>query len=87
MPFIAYTNPLRMGGAEPWNLGTWFFTHLLFDQKFISIFAMLFGAGLVLMTGRAETRGSKPGPIEWLWRSATYWKIQVIRTVDEPPKL
>jgi uncharacterized protein len=63
MPFIAYTNPLRMGGTEPWNLGTWFFTHLLFDQKFISIFAMLFGAGLVLMTGRAEARGSKPGPI------------------------
>ena len=63
MPFIAYTNPLRMGGTEPWNLGTWFFTHLLFDQKFISIFAMLFGAGLVLMTGRAETRGGKPGPI------------------------
>ena len=63
MPFIAYTNPLRMGGTEPWNLGTWFLTHLLFDQKFISIFAMLFGAGLVLMTGRAEARGSKPGPI------------------------
>lgn len=63
MPFIAYTNPLRMGGTEPWNLGTWFLSHLLFDQKFISIFAMLFGAGLVLMTDRAEARGRKPGPI------------------------
>jgi uncharacterized protein len=63
MPFIGYTNPLRMGGTEPWNLGTWVFTHLLFDQKFISIFAMLFGAGLVLMTGRAEARGGKPGRI------------------------
>jgi len=63
MPFIAYTNPMRMGGTEPWNLGTWIFTHLLFDQKFISIFAMLFGAGLVLMTSRAEARGNKPGRI------------------------
>lgn len=63
MPFIGYMNPLRMGGTEPWNLGTWIFTHLLFDQKFISIFAVLFGAGLVLMTSRAEARGSKPGRI------------------------
>ena len=60
MPFIAYTNPLRMGGTEPWNIGTWIFTHILFDQKFISIFAMMFGAGIVLMSGRAEAGGNKP---------------------------
>ena len=60
MPFIAYTNPLRMGGTEPWNIGTWMFTHILFDQKFISIFAMMFGAGIVLMSGRAESGGNKP---------------------------
>ena len=60
MPFIAYMNPLRGGGSEAHNIGTWIFTHILFDQKFISIFAMLFGAGLVLMTERAEARGAKP---------------------------
>ena len=60
MPFIAYMNPYKMGGTEAWNIGTWIFTHILFDQKFISIFAMLFGAGLVLMTERAESRGAKP---------------------------
>lgn len=63
MPFIAYANPLLMGGTEPHNLGTWFFTHILFDQKFLSIFAMLFGAGIVLMTGRAEARRVKFGRI------------------------
>ena len=63
MPFAAYMNPLVMGGTEPHNLGTWFFTHFFFDQKFLSIFAMLFGAGLVLMTGRAEKRGAKPARI------------------------
>ena len=31
MPFNAYTNPLAMGGTDPLNLGTWFFTHILFD--------------------------------------------------------
>lgn len=63
MPFIAYGNPLAMGGTEMHNIGTWFFTHIFFDQKFLSIFAMLFGAGLVLMTGRAEARGARYGRI------------------------
>ncbi len=60
MPFIGYVDPLRIGGTEAINVGTWIFTHILFDQKFISIFAMLFGAGLVLMTERAEARGASP---------------------------
>lgn len=28
MPFIAYQNPLALGGTEWYNLGTWFFTHV-----------------------------------------------------------
>ena len=63
MPFMAYNNPLVLGGTEAHNLGTWFFTHILFDQKFLSIFAMLFGAGLVVMSTRAESRGAKFGRI------------------------
>lgn len=63
MPFPAYSNPLLMGGTDPLNLGTWFFTHILFDQKFLSIFAMLFGAGVVLMTGRAAAQGAQYGHI------------------------
>ncbi len=63
MPFPAYANPLLMGGTDTLNLGTWFFTHILVDQKFLNIFAMLFGAGIVLMTGRAEVTGAKFGRI------------------------
>jgi len=63
MPFVAYSNPLAMGGEETHNIGTWFLTHILFDQKFLSVFAMLFGAGMVLMTGRAEARGARYGRI------------------------
>jgi uncharacterized protein len=60
MPFAAYFNPLRMGGTEWYNIATWMFTHVFFDQKFMSIFAMLFGAGIVLMSERAEARGARP---------------------------
>jgi uncharacterized protein len=63
MPFSAYANPLLMGGTDILNIGTWFFTHILFDQKFMSIFAVLFGAGIVLMTGRAAEKGAKFGRI------------------------
>lgn len=63
MPFAAYFNPYRMGGDEAWNIGTWVFTHIFFDQKFMTIFAMLFGAGIVLMMERAEARGVRFGPI------------------------
>jgi uncharacterized protein len=63
MPFSASGNPLLMGGTDTLNIGTWFFTHILFDQKFMSIFSMLFGAGIILMTGRAEEKGAKYGRI------------------------
>jgi len=63
MPQMAYGNPLAMGGTELHNLGTWFVTHILFDLKFMGIFAMLFGAGLVLMSRRAEERAAPFGRI------------------------
>ncbi len=63
MPFAAYFNPFQMGGDETWNLGTWVVTHIFFEQKFVTIFAMLFGAGIVLMMQRAEERGVSFGPI------------------------
>ncbi len=57
MPFAAYGNPLAYGGVETANLATWYVTHLFADQKFLTIFAMLFGAGIVLLSERLEGRG------------------------------
>lgn len=72
MPFIAYNNPLILGGVEAHNIGTWFFTHLLFDQKFLSIFAMLFGAGMILMTSSAEARGA---PYARIYYRRLFWLL------------
>ena len=63
MPFLAYSNPLTMGGLEWYNLGTWFFTHVFFDQKFMTVFSLLFGGGMVLMWQRAEEKNAKFGSI------------------------
>ena len=70
MPFVAYQNPLAYGGTVWYNLGTWFFTHVLFDQKFMTIFSLLFGGGLVMMMTRTEKLGSSYG---WTWYRRNFW--------------
>ncbi len=63
MPWAAYTNPLAMGGTGVIDFGTWFVTHILFDQKFMSIFSMLFGAGIAMMAARAAAAGEAFAPL------------------------
>ena len=58
-PWPAYSNPMRGGGFSGIDRGIWFFNHLVFEEKMMTIFSMLFGAGLVLMDQRAEARGAK----------------------------
>jgi len=57
-PWPAYGNPMRGGGFQGLDRGIWFFNHLVFEEKMMTIFSMLFGAGLVLMDQRAEARGA-----------------------------
>ena len=54
-----YENPLTGGGFSGINRFVWIFNHLFFDMKMMTLFSMLFGAGLVLMGDRAEKRGAK----------------------------
>lgn len=74
MPFSAYNNPLMMGGLEWYNLGTWFTTHIFFDQKFMTIFSLLFGGGLVIMWERAEERGANFGRIYY---RRQFWLLSI----------
>jgi len=59
MPIAAYFNPTVWGSLDGANGAVWLLSHLFFDQKFITLFSLLFGAGIVLMTSKAEAkRGS-----------------------------
>jgi uncharacterized protein len=58
-PWPAYPNPMRGGGFQGLDRAVWFFNHLVFEDKMMTIFSMLFGAGLVLMDQRAEARGAR----------------------------
>ena len=55
-----YDNPTAYGDLNGANLVVWLLSHLLADQKFLSIFSMLFGAGIVLMWQKAKCSAAKP---------------------------
>jgi uncharacterized protein len=61
----AYMNPNSYGDLSGANWWVWRLTHLLGDQKFMTIFSMLFGAGIVLMTSRAEQRSGKSAGLHY----------------------
>ena len=53
----AYQNPTAYGDLTGANYWVWFLCHVLADQKFMTIFSMLFGAGILLMTSRIAATG------------------------------
>jgi uncharacterized protein len=57
MPGAAYLNPHAYGDLHGLNYLVWYASRVLADQKMMSIFSMLFGAGVFLMTSRLEAAG------------------------------
>ena len=57
MPTAAYINPTAYGDLSGLNRWVWIISHLVASGKFMSIFSILFGAGVLLFTGRAEKKG------------------------------
>jgi uncharacterized protein len=53
----AYMNPAAYGDLTGVNRWVWKASHLLADQKFMTLFSLLFGAGVVLMTQKIEASG------------------------------
>jgi len=61
MPMAAYGNPTAFGDLTGINLRVWQFSHIFFDTKFMSLFSLLFGAGVLLFIERARARGASAG--------------------------
>jgi uncharacterized protein len=57
MPSAAYINPTAYGDLSGLNKWIWILSHLLASQKFLSIFSMLFGAGVFIFTENAMAKG------------------------------
>ncbi len=53
----AYDNPSIAGGDTGINLSTWFFLNVGFEGTQRALFSILFGAGVILLSGRLEASG------------------------------
>ncbi len=53
MVSASYQNPLAYGSHDGANYWVWWVTHVFFELKMMSIFSMLFGAGIALAADRA----------------------------------
>ncbi|MHC5541137.1 DUF418 domain-containing protein, partial [Singulisphaera rosea] len=57
-PWDVYEIPTRDPDASRLDIALWGLNHVVFDTKMMTLFSMLFGAGLVLMSDRADVRGA-----------------------------
>lgn len=74
LPFMSVDNPLLGGGRAALHVFTWQFTHIFFSLKFMSLFSLLFGAGVILFTGRLEAAGKKSGR---LYYRRIFWLLLI----------
>jgi len=61
----AYINPAAYGDLTGINKWVWILSHILASEKFMSIFSMLFGAGIILFTERAIAKERKPSALHY----------------------
>ena len=73
-PRGVYDIPVLDPGAGPLDSALWAFNHLVFDTKMMTLFSMLFGAGLVLMYDRAIGRGARLG---WIFYRRVFWLLVI----------
>lgn len=74
MPDAAYFNPMAYGDLTGLNLGVWLFSHIMADSKFMAIFSMLYGAGVVLITSKVEARGESAAGLHY---KRTFWLLVI----------
>ena len=66
----AYINPAAFGDLTALNKWAWIFSHIFGDQKFMTIFSILYGAGIVMITSRARETGRSEAAIHF---RRTWW--------------
>ena len=58
MPFSAYVNPPMHGDFSGIHQSTWLLSFVVVQEKFITIFSILFGAGVALFADHAAAKGA-----------------------------
>ena len=74
MPAAAYSNPTVYGDLTGANRWVWTLSHIFADQKFMTIFSLLFGAGIVLVSGKLDARGQRAWGLHY---RRTFWLLLI----------
>jgi uncharacterized protein len=61
----AYMNPVAYGDLTGINKWVWILSHILARAKFMSIFSILFGSGVLLFASNAIAKGRRSGPLHY----------------------
>ncbi|MGD8451071.1 MAG: DUF418 domain-containing protein [Phycisphaerae bacterium] len=61
----AYMNPMALGELRGADYIIWLLGHVFADRKFMTIFSVLFGAGIVLMTERRAAAGCRTAAVHY----------------------
>lgn len=77
MPAAAYLNPAAYGGLEGWNRIVWAINFAVADGKMRGLFAMLFGASMLLVANGAGVRDEDPASLHYR-RMATLFLLGLI---------
>ena len=77
---VPYLN-LSAGGSESWlDWVVGIAGEIFVDQKFMGLFSLLFGAGILLFIERAEAKGGRPIRLN-LWRNALLLGIGILHSL------
>ena len=68
----AYLNPTAYGDFTGINKWIWIGSHLFADEKFMAIFSMLFGAGVIMITAKRDTAGLSAASLHY---RRTFWLL------------
>lgn len=72
--YKAYFDPTNNGGATGWDLNVWWMNMLFFEGTMRGMFSMLFGAGILLFTGRA-VQGHEGSSVTDLFFRRLMWMV------------
>lgn len=72
MPGSAYSNPMAFGDLNGINKWVWIISHVFADMKFMNIFSILFGAGIILVTSKSEMKTGKSAVLHY---KRTIWLL------------
>jgi len=64
-PYAASMNPTALGDRGRVDYWIWVASYLLFESKYMTIFSLLFGAGVLIMTTRVAERGGRAAALHY----------------------